>query len=50
MKRSNILALVLVIGVIVAAVSIWLYALITYGGRPITEIPSWAIPFIVGGH
>lgn len=31
-------------------VVLWLYALITYGGKPITEIPSWAIPFILGNR
>lgn len=24
------------------------YVLITYGGKPITEIPAWAVPFFFG--
>lgn len=49
MKKDSRFALALVVLAIVAAVALWLYALITYGGKPITEIPSWAIPFIIGG-
>ena len=49
MKKDSKFALALVVLAIVAAVALWLYALITYGGKPITEIPSWAIPFIIGG-
>lgn len=26
----------------ITLILIWLYALITYGDKPITEIPSWA--------
>lgn len=49
MKKDSKFALALVVLALVAAVVIWLYALINYGGKPITEIPSWAIPFIIGG-
>lgn len=29
--------------VCLAFVVLWLYALIAYGGKPITEIPSWVV-------
>ena len=50
MKKEDKFAIALVALAIVAAVAIWLYALINYGGKPITEGPSWAIPFIIGGR
>lgn len=33
---------------IVAVLGFWVYVLVTYGGKPITEIPSWAVPFFLG--
>ena len=39
-----ILLLLILIGV--GAIVLSIYAFITYGGRPITEIPSWVIWFM----
>ena len=33
---------------IVAVLGFGVYVLVTYGGKPITEIPSWAVPFFLG--
>lgn len=33
---------------IVAVLGFGVYVLVTYGGKPITEIPSWALPFFFG--
>lgn len=39
---------VLCILFIVAVLGFGVYVLVTYGGKPITEIPSWAVPFFLG--
>jgi len=39
------LLIVLMLLFIIAVIGSWLYVLITYGGKPITEIPSWAAWF-----
>lgn len=33
---------------IVAILGLGIYVLVTYGDKPITEIPSWAVPFFFG--
>ena len=33
---------------IVAVLGFGVYVWVTYGGKPITEIPSWAVPFFLG--
>ena len=33
---------------IVAVLGFGVYVLVKYGGKPITEIPSWAVPFFLG--
>ena len=33
---------------IVAVLGFGVYVLAKYGGKPITEIPSWAVPFFLG--
>lgn len=32
----------------VAVIGFGVYVWATYGGKPITEIPSWAVPFFLG--
>lgn len=32
----------------VAVIGFGVYVWATYGGKPITEIPSWAVPFFFG--
>ena len=39
---------VLIFLFIVAVLGFYVYVLVTYGGKPITEIPSWAVPFFFG--
>lgn len=44
MKKRNIaLALVCVLIIV-----FWFYAFITYGGKPIAEVPTWAVWLIFG--
>lgn len=44
MKKRNIaLALVCVLIVV-----FWVYVLVTYGGKPITDVPTWAVWLIFG--
>lgn len=38
MFLSIILCIALIVG--------WVYALVVYGGKPITEIPFWALLFL----
>ena len=39
-----VMAILLVIALVCAGISI--YCFITYGNLPITEVPSWALPFM----
>lgn len=41
-----IMIIIFVIAMICGGVSI--YCFITYGDLPITEVPSWALPFMFG--
>ena len=34
---------------VVIALGVTIYVYITYGNKPITEIPAWAATFFVGG-
>ena len=40
---------VAVIVLAVAVVVAYIYALIAYGGKPVSEVPTWALWFIFGG-
>lgn len=44
----NKLGWVIFVLFIVAVLGFGVYVLVTYGGKPITEIPSWAVPFFFG--
>ena len=33
----------------VVAVVAYIYALIAYGGKPVSEVPTWALWFLFGG-
>ena len=39
---------VIIVLFIVAALGLGVYVLVEYGSKPITEIPSWAVPFFLG--
>ena len=46
---------VLIITIILALIGlacggVSIYCFITYGNLPITEVPSWALPFMFGGR
>lgn len=44
----NKLVIALCIIFIAAVIGFGVYVWVTYGGKPITEIPSWAVPFFLG--
>ena len=41
-----VMAILLLIAFICCGISI--YCFIAYGNKPITEVPSWALPFMFG--
>jgi hypothetical protein len=34
---------------LIAYIAVWIYAHVEFGNLPITDVPSWAIPFLTGG-
>ena len=34
---------------IISVIGLFIYAHVEYGGKPITEVPSWALRFFLGG-
>lgn len=50
MSRDELLAravYALIIALVVGVLVLSLYVLITYGGKPINEIPAWAVWFFL---
>lgn len=53
MNRDELLALlvkavyVLIIALILGVIGLGVYAQIEYGGKPINEIPAWALRFLL---
>lgn len=43
-KLITAILIIFIIGVI----GFGIYVLAAYGGKPITEIPSWVVPFFLG--
>ena len=44
-----IIAIIIILSLIgIACGGISIYCFITYGDLPITEVPSWALPFMFG--
>ena len=37
------------IALAIGAIAVEIFVWITYGGKPVTEIPSWALVFMFGG-
>ena len=48
--KDLIWCLILLSPYIIAGIVIvlWIIALVKYGGKPINEIPAWALPFFIG--
>lgn len=44
MKKKNIAFAFVCVLIVV----FWVYVLVTYGGKPITEVPTWAVWLIFG--
>lgn len=42
----------LIVGIMIAVIAIaiggWIVALVKYGGKPISEIPAWALFYFIG--
>ena len=36
------------VAVVVIAIVVWVVALVKYGGKPISEIPAWALFYFIG--
>lgn len=47
---SKIVLLVIFIAVMVVMIAIKIWVYMEYGDMPITEVPSWAIPWLTGGR
>lgn len=47
-EKMDKLVRVIIVIFIVAVLGFFVYVLVKYGGKPITEIPSWAVPFFLG--
>ena len=41
-----IIGFIILVIISLACIGVSIYCFITYGGKPITEVPSWALPFI----
>lgn len=51
MRRERIiikLVIAICIIFIIGVIGFGIYVLVAYGGKPITEIPSWVVPFFLG--
>lgn len=48
MKKMNKLVMAILVLFIVVVLGFGVYVLVTYGGKPITEIPSWVAWFFFG--
>lgn len=35
---------------VIAYIIVWIYVRVEFGEMPITEVPSWTIPFLTGGN
>lgn len=49
-KMNNLavkIFLILVAAIVLGVVALTIYVFIVYGGKPITEIPSWAVWFMM---
>lgn len=46
-SKIAFLLIFIVVMAIIVALKIWVY--MEYGDMPITEVPSWAIPWLTGG-
>lgn len=46
--RKGKLATIILALLCVAIIAAWIYAFVEYGGKPITEIPTWALWLIFG--
>ena len=47
-EKMDKLVKAIIVLFIVGILCFGVYVLVTYGGKPITEIPAWAVPFFLG--
>ena len=45
-----VFVIVLVVLLVLGSIATSIYCFVTYGGKPINEIPSWAFVFMFGGR
>ena len=48
-KLLIILLTIVTILILGGFIALSIYVYVTYGGKPITEVPSWALPWFLGG-
>lgn len=44
------LVIAAVLLIVIGAIALWITALVMYGGKPITEVPAWALIFLFGNR
>lgn len=49
MSKLNMFILVVLVLLCIAAIVTGITAFVMYGGKPVTEIPAWALLFMFGG-
>ena len=44
--RTNAVILIVCALLVLGALGLWVYSLVTYANKPITEVPFWALYFL----
>lgn len=44
--KIPVIIIITTISVVAAVITLWIIALVKYGGKPITDIPTWAFMFL----
>lgn len=49
MKKKEGILIALLVVIIITALAVSITVFVKYGNKPITEIPAWALIFMLGG-
>ena len=47
MNKLHFIIFILLLLIVIVVCGLWLYGCINYGKLPISEVPSWYIPFLI---